>query len=359
MQVGIVGLPFAGKTTLFQTLLSQRAESNGIKSKQTTERGIIKIGDDRLDRLTALFQPQKKVPVQVEYSKITGLDPQNRGGLPPQFFADLKIMDEIVLVVRAFEDDLIPHPFGSVDPLRDLEFALTEFILSDLLIIEKRLARLAKQLQMKPEAADRREVLLLEKCRTLLEEGRALQDVLLSREEQILLKGYQFLSVKPRLAIFNISEADLMNPERVLSDQSSLPISRDQIMPMCLKIEREIAALHEADRQQFLDELGIGDPALNRLVRKSYDLLGLISFFTVGADECRAWTIRRGMNAQQAAGVIHSDLERGFIRADVASCEDLLEQGSLSACRQKGLLRLEGKEYIVQDGDVMEFRFNV
>ncbi|HDP67766.1 MAG TPA: redox-regulated ATPase YchF [Candidatus Marinimicrobia bacterium] len=359
MQVGIVGLPFAGKTTLFQTLLSQRAESNGIKSKQSTERGIIKIGDDRLDRLTALFQPQKKVPAQVEYIKITGLDPLNESGLSSQFFTDLKIVEEIVLVVRAFEDDLVPHPFGLMNPFRDLEFALSEFVLSDLLIIEKRLERLAKQLQKKPEATDQRELLLLQKCRLSLEEGRAMQDILLSPEEQMLLKGYQFLSVKPRLAIFNISEADLMNPERWLSDRGSLPVSRDQIMPMCLKIEREIAELHEADRQQFLDELGIGDPALNRLVRKSYDLLGLISFFTVGADECRAWTIRRGMTAQQAAGVIHSDLERGFIRADVVSCKELLEQGSLSACRQKGLLRLEGKEYVVQDGDVMEIRFNV
>ncbi|MGC9362949.1 MAG: DUF933 domain-containing protein [Fidelibacterota bacterium] len=201
--------------------------------------------------------------------------------------------------------------------------------------------------------------MLLQKCRASLEVGQAVQDVLLSPEEQVLLKGYQFLSAKPMLVIFNVSEAGLNNPEEGLSDRDSLPIQKEQIMPMCLKIEREIAELEEGDRRQFLDELGIGEPALNRLVRKSYDLLGLVSFFTIGEDECRAWTIRRGMNAQQAAGVIHSDLERGFIRADVVSCQNLLEQGSLSACRQKGLLRLEGKDYSVQDGDVMEIRFNV
>lgn len=359
MQVGIVGLPFAGKTTLFQTLLSQHAGSSGAKVKQVSERGIIRVSDHWLDRLTALLQPRKRVPALVEYIKISGLDPQNESELSAQFFADLRMVDEIVLVVRAFKDELVPHPFGDVNPRRDLDYVLTEFVVSDLLIIEKRLERLGKQLGKKQSMADQKEILLLQKCQASLEKGLALQAISLGQEEQQLLRGYQFLSAKPLLVIVNISEADLMNPEIALSDQSGFPVQSDRIMPMCLKIEQEIAALDEGDRRLFLDGLGIRDTALNRLVRKSYDLLGLISFFTVGEDECRAWTIRRGMNARQAAGVIHSDLERGFIRADVVSWEDLLEQGALSACRQKGLLRLEGKDYIVQDGDVMEIRFNV
>lgn len=359
MQTGIVGLPFSGKSTLFQTLLSNRADSADFKTKHLSERGIINVSDTRLDRLTALFNPKSKVHATIEYIKVPGLDPENKNGLSPQFFANLKTVDEIVLVIRAFEDEMYPHPTGAVNPRADIDFALSEFLLSDMLIVEKRIERLEKQLKKVRNAADERELQLLQKCQKALENDQALRTVSFTAEEQKQLKGYQFLSAKPLLIVLNIDESQITLSDKIAQEYHDYASETVAVMSLCLKIESEIAELDEEDREMFMEELGIGEPAMYRLVRKSYDLLGLISFFTVGEDECRSWTIRRGMNAQQAAGVIHTDLERGFIRADVVSYEDLIEQGSLSACRSKGLMRLEGKDYIVRDGDVMEIRFNV
>ncbi|MDO9547714.1 MAG: redox-regulated ATPase YchF [Candidatus Marinimicrobia bacterium] len=359
MQTGIVGLPFSGKSTLFQTLLSNKADSAEFKKKHLSERGIINVYDKRLDRLTALFNPRSKVHATIEYIKVPGLDPQNENGLSPQFFANLKTVDEIILVVRGFEDEIYPHPSGKVDPRADIEFALAEFLLSDMLIVEKRIERLEKQLKKVRNVTDERELQLLLKCQKALEEGKALRTISFNDEELKQLKGYQFLSSKPRLIVINIDESQLSSSEEVTEEYRDYQAETVSVMSLCLKIESEIAELDEADQEMFLEELGISEPALYRLVQKSYDLLGLISFFTVGEDECRSWSIHRGMNAQQAAGVIHSDLERGFIRADVVSNVDLLKQGSLAACRSRGLLRLEGKDYNVKDGDVMEIRFNV
>jgi len=359
MQTGIVGLPFSGKSTLFQTLLSNKAESAEFKTKHLSERGIINVYDKRLDRLTELFNPRSKVHTTIEYIKVPGLDPQNENGMSPQFFANLKTVDEIILVVRDFEDEMYPHPQGKVDPRADIEFALAEFLLSDMLIVEKRVERLEKQLKKVRNTTDERELQLIRKCQKALEDGKALRTILFNDEEQKLLKGYQFLSSKPLLIVINIVESKIASSKKTIEEYRDYQAETVAIMALCLKIESEIAELDNADQKMFLEELGISEPAMYRLVKKSYDLLGLISFFTVGEDECRSWTIRRGMNAQQAAGVIHSDLERGFIRADVVAHEDLLQQGSLTACRGKGLLRLEGKDYIVKDGDVMEIRFNV
>ena len=359
MQIGIVGLPYSGKSTLFSALLSNKADEREYKSKHIAERGVINVSDERLDRLTKMYNPKRKVHAIVEYIKVPGLDPQNKNGLSPEFFARLKTVDEIVLVIRDFENEMYPHPSGAIDPHRDIEFALSEFILSDMLILERRIEKLVKQLKKVQSADDERELQLLKKCRDALESEKPLRMISFNEEEKKRLKGYQFLTLKPLLILLNIGEDKLSGADNIEKAYRDYVEKMVMVMAMCLKVESEIADLDEDDREMFLEDLGVGEPAMYRLVRKSYDLLGLISFFTVGEDECRSWTIKSGMNAQRAAGAIHSDLERGFIRADVVAYQDLLEHGSLAACRTKGALRLEGKEYIVRDGDVMEIRFNI
>ncbi len=359
MQVGIVGLPYSGKSTLFQTLLSHKVKESEFKAKQLSERGVVNVQDSRLDQLTALFNPRSKVNATIEYIRVPGLDPQNENGLSPQFFAILKSVDEVILVVRAFEDEMYPHPSGEINPRSDIEFALTEFLLSDQIIVEKRIERLEKQLKKVRNAADEKEMQLLEKCKKALEAGIPLREKTFSAEEHKLLRGFQFLTAKPVLIVLNIEESRISTAETITEELASFKSDTVALLALCLKIENEIAELDEEDQALFLEELGLQEPALYRLIRRSYDLLGLISFFTVGEDECRSWTIRKGTIAQQAAGVIHSDLERGFIRANVVFYEQLLKEGNLPACRAKGYMQLEGKEYIVRDGDVLEIRFNV
>jgi len=359
MQIGIVGFPLSGKSTLFNTLLRNRVGESEYKSKQQTVRGVISVQDERLDRLTALFNPRRKVPAAVEYVLVPGLDSRSEKGFSPDFFSRLKSVDEILLVVRAFENEFYSPPEEKADSRRDIGFAMSEFILSDMMIIERRIERLEKQLKKLRNADDEAELRLLKKCLTVLESEKPLRVMDLNDDERKRLQGYQFLSMKPILIVLNIDEDRLSDTENIEHDFRNYADDNVTVMALCLKIESEIAELDDDDQRMFLDELGIREPAVYRLVRKSYDLLGLISFFTVGEDECRAWTIRSGLSAQQAAGVIHSDLERGFIRADVVHWDDLLRKGSLAACRSEGLLRLEGKDYIVRDGDVMEIRFNV
>jgi len=359
VQIGIVGLPFSGKSTLFITLLSHKTIAADYKAKHVAERGVIEIQDVRLDQLTALFKPRSKVNATVEYIKVHGLDSQNENGLSAQFFANLKSVDEIILVIRAFEDEMYPHPPGRIDPVSDLQFTTTEFLLSDLVIIENRLERLEKQLKKVRNKTDERERDLLLKCKIALENETPLRDMIFMAEEHKIIKGFQFLTVKPLLIVVNIEESELKHVKNYENIYKHLNSNNVSVIPLCLKIEKEISELDPDDQAMFLEEMGIQEPALNRLIRKSYDLLWLISFFTVGEDECRSWTIRKGINARLAAGAIHTDLERGFIRADVVACMDLIQHGSLPACRAKGILRLEGKDYIVRDGDVMEIRFNV
>ena len=359
MQIGIVGLPFSGKSTLFTTLLSHKTSAADYKAKHIAERGVINVQDERLDQLTALFKPRSKVNATIEYVKVPGLDSQNENGLSTQFFANLKSVDEIILVIRAFEDEMYPHPLGRIDPVSDLQFASTEFLLSDLVIIENRLERLEKQIKKVRNEADEHERDLLLKCKTALENETPLRNMAFTAEEDKILKGFQFLTAKPLLIVVNIEESELKHVENCENEYKYFNSDNVSVIPLCLKIEKEISELDPDDQAMFLEEMGIQEPALYRLIRKSYGLLWLISFFTVGEDECRSWTIRKGINAQLAAGAIHSDLERGFIRADVVACTDLIQNGSLPACRAKGVLRLEGKDYIVKDGDVMEIRFNV
>jgi len=359
MQIGIVGLPFAGKTTIFSTLLKHKSSDAGYH-KQEAERGVVKVPDERLDQLTALFNPKRQVYTTIEYVKVPGFegDGKEPKGLPAQFIGNLKTVDAIVLVVRDFENETQPHPFGRVDPAKDIEFIHSEFWLSDLALVESRLERLEKGAKTKEEK-NLKDLALMKRCKTHLEQEKPLRELELTAEEDRLLKGYQFLTLKPLLYLINIAESKISQAAEIEKNLARLVTPHCALTSLSAEIEREISELSPADAGVFMADLGIQEPALKKLIRRSYELMGLISFFTVGEDECRSWTVRGGANAQQAAGVIHTDLEKGFIRAETVHYIDLLRLGSLNACKEKGLLRLEGKEYIVKDGDTLNIRFNI
>jgi len=361
MQIGIIGLSYAGKSTLFTTLLQHKSEAAVLKAKQQLERGTIKVPDERLDRLSELFQPRKTVPATVEYIKLPGLEnSQNtQRGLAPEMIAETKTMDVLLLLVRAFENDMVPHPFERIDPRADIEYIQTEFIISDLVVVENRIARIMKRPAGLLTRAEKLELELLNKCRSLLERETTLREYDWSTEERKRLRGFQFLTLKPVLFVINVGEEKLADGEQIRAEYRELQSGYSDVAVLSAQIESEIVHLEPADQDLFLEELQIAKPALHQVIQSSYRLLGLMSFFTVGEDECRSWTIVRGSRAPQAAGAIHSDLERGFIRADVVAYRDLIREGSLQSCRSAGLLRLEGKEYVVQDGDVMEIRFNL
>ncbi len=362
MEIGIVGLPVSGKTTLFSTLTGQEVEARPGSGKIEVHRGIVKVPDKRLDTLTEIFQPKKQVNATIEYIEVGGIekDAARSRGIDPQVLQVLKNTDALCLTVRAFENEYYPHPEGSIDPRRDYETLETEFLLSDLQIVENRVGRLEKQVMKAKDEKSVKELELLKRCQAHLEQERPLRELEFTEEEKLMLRGFQFLTAKPLVVVLNINEADLGREDRWLTQFEDVAAQKNvAVIALSAKVEQEISQLPEEDAQMFLEELGIEEPALSKLIRTSFELLGLISFFTVGEDECRAWTIRKGTPAQKAAGAIHSDLERGFIRAEVVSFEDFMKYKSLSACREHGVLRLEGKDYIVQDGDIITVRFNV
>jgi len=361
MQIGIVGLPFSGKTTLFETLLAHKLTDAAGKYKNEPERGIIHVPDERLDKLSMIFHPQKEVPATVEYIKVPGLEKEGHkgSGLPNQFLANTKTVDLILIMVRAFENDVYPHPMGSVSPERDIRFINSEFLLNDLSIIENRIEKLEKLVMKTQIERDKKELEVLRKCREILEAERPIRELALTEQEALLIKGFQFLSAKPLFYVLNINEADIEKSSELAGTYRKNLDEKCAIVALSAEIEKEIAQLEETDAAEFLKDLKIPEPATTKLIKVSYDLLGLISFFTVGEDECRAWTVKKNTRAQNAAGVIHTDLEKGFIRAEVVPYETLIRAGNLAACKEKGLLRLEGKDYIVQDGDIISVRFNV
>jgi GTP-binding protein YchF len=358
LRAALIGFPSAGKTTLFQLMTSVK-ETAGAHGKAEVQVGIAKVPDDRLDRLTALFNPKKHVPATVEFSDIAGAT----GGA--QALVDVtayRNADALLHVVRAFRDPSVPAPQETIDPARDVQAMEDELILADLGIAERRLERLAKDLKKGKNAELERERDVLALCRAALEEGKPLRTLNLAADDVKRLRGFQFLSAKPLLVVLNLDEADLTGPggSAAAIERAGLKSFGERVntrlVAVCAKIELEIAQLDAADAKSFLADLGLAESGLDRVIRASYDLLGYISFFTVGEDENRAWSTRRGTNAQLAAGEIHSDIQRGFIRAEVVSCDALLRRGSLAACRENAEVRLEGKEYIVQDGDVINFR---
>jgi hypothetical protein len=355
VQLGILGLPKSGKTTLFNTLTASQQATDKYATSSQTNMGVATVRDQRLETLRGLFNPKRYVPATVQYVDIPGL---KRGESAESLdLAKLKTVDAMVHVVRAFEDPEILHSEGSVDPARDVANIDLELILADHDIVERRIDRLEKAVKrgLTPEE-QKEKALLSDVILPALEAEAPLREVQLDPDDERRLRGFQLLSAKPMLVVINVDESRVAEPPTALG----IPL-RPAVVAVTVSapIEQEIGQLSPEEQKDFLSDLGLTEPSLDRVNRASYELLGVISFFTVGEDEVRAWTIRRGSKAREAAGSIHSDIERGFIRAEVVHCDDLIRLKTLAACRDAGLLRLEGKEYVMQDGDVAHFRFNV
>lgn len=365
MKLGIVGLPNVGKSTLFNSLTKAGAESANYPFCTIDPNvGVVAVPDERLKLLGDLYHSKKVTPAVIEFVDIAGLvKGASKGeGLGNQFLSNIREVDAIVHVVRCFEDSNVVHVDGSVNPLRDIETINLELIFSDLEILERRIAKVAKGARMDKEQA--KELAMLERVKERLEDGKlAIGFETEDEDEEEYFKNLNLLTAKPVIYAANVGEEDLANDG---ADNAGVQAVREyaketgsEVFAICAQIEEEISELDDEERQMFLDDLGLKESGLEKLIRASYHLLGLMSFLTSGEDETRAWTIKQGTKAPQAASKIHTDFERGFIKAEVVNYKDLLENGSLAAAREKGLVRMEGKEYVVQDGDVILFRFNV
>ena len=358
LRAGLIGFPSSGKTSLFQLLTSIR-DTPQRGGKADANVGVSRVPDERLDQLTALFNPKKRVPATVEFADIAGAAGAKAGAQALLDVAPFRNADALLHVVRMFRDPAVAHPAGSVDAARDVRAMEDEVILADLGVSERRLERLERDIKKTNTPELRKEQEILQRCREALEAGRPLRALELATDDARRLRGFQFLSAKPLLIVLNMDEADLGRAQDAVGLAGIEPFltgAATRAVPICAKIELEIAQLDEADRAAFMADLGLQESGLDRVIRASYDLLGYISFFTVGEDECRAWSIPRDTPAVLAAGEIHSDISRGFIRAEVVRYEHLLARKTLAACRDRGELRLEGKEYIVLDGDIINFR---
>jgi len=359
VKVAIIGLANSGKTTVFNALSGQQVETTGyVSASGDPHRAVVKVPDPRLDALSSLFKPKKTTPASIEYIDSLGLTKgdlkQNR-----KVFDIIKDSDALVQVVRVFGDEAVAHPLSSLNPARDVETVELELIYGDLEVIEKRLQRMEEGVKRgkKPDEPEKKTLL---KCREKLLSELPLRSIEFTPEDAQTLRSLQFLSIIPEIIVLNFGEQDGgSSVEDQLIKDLSVRYPGVSFRPICGKVEMEIAALSPDDRKMFLDDLGIAEPAAHRLIRECFALLGYISFFTYAGNEVRAWTIRKGTPALKAAAKVHSDIERGFIRAEVISFHDLISIGDMHLARGKGLIRLEGKTYIVNDGDVINFRFNV
>jgi hypothetical protein len=359
MKIAIIGLANSGKTTVFNALTRGTVETAAFSSGQLEPNvATVKVPDGRLDRLATMFKPRKLTPADVQYVDVGGMSgSSNRSGLPPALLNFISSADALLHVVRAFEDNTVPHPDGSVDFRRDIESVDLELTFSDLAIIEKRLTKLNAEINKM--AGREREQRTIEKdaltrLQTALEAGQHVRDVALTEEESRLLRGYQFLTAKPILQVINVGDDAITAALEVQYNHA-----QSAVAVISGKIEAELAIMSDEDATVFMEDLGIKEPARNRVINLSYDLLGVMSFLTAGDDECRAWTIRKNTPAAEAAGAIHSDIQRGFIRAEVVAFDDLMKAGDMVAAKKAGTVRLEGKLYIVKDGDICHFLFNV
>lgn len=359
MQLGIVGLPYSGKSTLFQAITKTHLDAAAM-AKSDTHLGVVKVPDERLDRCSALFSPKSTVYATIEFVDVAGLKKGASGTaqFTTGFLSAVKTNDALIQVVRLFHDEAVPHPDGRIDPLRDVATFETEFILADMAVVEARVEKIHKQIGRTHDDQMKKELPVLEKCLALLHDEKPLRNEDLSQEELHILKTYQLLSLKPMLIALSLDETQQPILEeqvaRVATEKAGL---RTRVVAFFGKIDMEISELSADEARLFLDEYGIRESALDTLIRESYALLGLQSFLTVGEDECRAWTIRAGMTAQEAAGVIHSDFVSKFIRAEVVHYDDFIAAGgSFAKAKDAGHWRLEGKSYIVRDGDILNIR---
>ncbi len=363
MKIGIVGLPNVGKSTMFNSITKAGAEcANYPFCTIEPNVGVVGVPDERLEELTKMYSPQKTTHAVIEFVDIAGLvKGASKGeGLGNKFLSHIRETDSICEVVRCFEDSNVVHVDGSVDPIRDIETINLELIFADIETVNKRLDKARKNL--KADKKYQQEINLLEKIKENLENGISARAIDFSEEEQEMVKEMFLLTTKPILYIANVSEEQLEDSEKdtyVKKVKEYAAKEKAEVIPLCVKIEEELSGLEEEDKKEMLEALGLEESGLDKVIKKSYDLLGLMSFLTAGEPEVRAWTIKKGTKAPQAAGKIHSDIERGFIKADVVSYSDLMGAGSMVAAKEKGLVRSEGKEYIMQDGDIVLFKFNV
>ena len=367
MQIAIVGLAGSGKTTVFNTLTRGHAQTGGFGG-MTLNVGVVKVPDPRLDQLAEIFKPKKVVQADVTYVDLPAPPPSTEGhvgteDLPAEHLARLRDSDALLHVVRAFDDPSNPHPEGSVDPARDLERLDLEFILADLAMVDRRLERLAAGGRHGTPAereSNEREEVVLRRLKTELDAGRPIRDAGLADDEAKAVRGFRFLTEKPVLVLLNVGEKDLPGARELADSIGSAYDHRQAIVDyLSARIEMELGELEPDDAATFMDELGIAQSGLERVIRLSYRLLGLITFFTFNEKECRAWTIQEGSTARRAAGRIHTDMERGFIAAEVGEWSDVVSAGSVARAREGAKVRLEGRDYVVRDGDVMLVRFNV
>ena len=365
LNLGIIGLPKSGKTTLFNALTGSHAQTSAYATGDEPNVAVVKVPDPRLDVLTEMFHPRKTTPADVKYTDVAGMSGKADDKKEPisrQTLGFLSTMDALVLVVRAFDNPAVPLPEGTegVDPIRDVETVMLELAFSDLGIIERRLERLKAEIP-KMRGAERetreREQELLSRLPALLEDGTPIRSLGLGEDEEKLIRNYGFLSAKPLLIVANLGEERMEAAGELEANMAGFVTESTDAIAIPAQIEMEMAQLSPEDSAEFRESMGVGPSRLEEVVSKSYALLGLISFLTTGEDEVRAWTIRRGTHAQRAAGTIHSDLERGFIRAEVVHYDDLVSAGSMAEAKRKGVLRSEGKTYEVKDGDIMHVLF--
>ena len=364
LTAGIVGLPNVGKSTLFNAITNQKilAENYPFATIEPNV-GVVTVPDKRMDKLKEMYEPERFIPTAYEFTDIAGLvKGASKGeGLGNKFLSHIREVDAIVEVVRCFDDGKIIHVDGNIDPIRDIETINLELIIADLDIINNRLERVSKKARTTKNKDDLIEVEVLEKCKKALEEDIPLRQIDLNKEEKEVIKSYSFLTLKPIIYLANITENDIGNEDNVYVKQVKDYASKEnaKVVSLCASIEEELSELSAEDKKEMLEGLGLGESGLDKLITATYDILGLATYFTVGKDEVRAWTFKKGMNAKECAGIIHTDFEKGFIRAEVMSYDDLIECGSELKVKEAGKARLEGKDYLMQDGDICHFRFNV